>query len=487
MDIHAGPRDSPTGRRRAIVAVAAIVFATVFSLRLAVDASDQGVLLFLAIPIALLGIEFGLAGGLAGAAAAIALLAIYGAVQHPDLGVLGYASRTTAFVLIGGVVGLLAQRLSHAVEAHGRTEALLEVEEARRASEQLKGAIFDVSLDSLITIDHRGYVLEFNRAAEEAFGYSAEEAVGAELAELVIPPELRQRHRIALRRRVYADEGSVLNRRIEMTGMRKDGSIFPLELAITRIKGTDPPVFAGFIRDITDRRQAEQRLRAQADEISKLAEARGELVAQLLAAEERTRRRIAQVLHDDALQNLLAAHQDLIEAAPGRAGVARAHKTLEGTIKGLRDAVAALHPITLQEGDLETALNAIARQHAGRGGFRYTVRVERDAVDLEDELVLSLARELLTNVSRHAEASRCSVTVTREGRRIALEVADDGKGMEPERQQVALREGHVGLASALQRVRAMGGEADLSTAPGSGTVVRARIPIGELSRVEQAG
>jgi two-component system NarL family sensor kinase len=278
----------------------------------------------------------------------------------------------------------------------------------------------------------------------------------------------------------------VLDRRIELTGMRKDGSVFPVELAVTRIRGTDPPVFAGYIRDITDRRRAEERVRAQGAEIAKLAEARGELVAQLLLAEERTRRRIAQVLHDDALQRLLSAHQDLFEAAPGREGVSRAHKTLEGTIQRLRDAVVALHPVTLQQGDLETALNAIARQHGGRGGYRYTVRVEDDATGYEDDLVLSLARELLTNVARHAEASRCAVTVTREGNRIALEIVDNGKGIDPGRQDQALREGHIGLASALQRVRAIGGEAEVSTEPGKGTTVRARIPLSDRVPARQA-
>jgi two-component system, NarL family, sensor kinase len=203
-------------------------------------------------------------------------------------------------------------------------------------------------------------------------------------------------------------------------------------------------------------------------------------------AEERTRRRIAQVLHDDALQRLLSAHQDLFEAAPGREGVSRAHKTLEGTIQRLRDAVVALHPVTLQQGDLETALNAIARQHGGRGGYRYTVRVEDDATGYEDDLVLSLARELLTNVARHAEASRCAVTVTREGNRIALEIVDNGKGIDPGRQDQALREGHIGLASALQRVRAIGGEAEVSTEPGKGTTVRARIPLSDRVPARQA-
>jgi PAS domain S-box-containing protein len=422
-----------------------------------------------------------------GASVAIALLALYGVIDEPSLNASGYASVGIAFALSGGIVGILAQRLRRAVEAHERAEAELKVESARQVGEELKGAILDASLDCLITIDHAGRVLEFNRTAQETFGYRREEAIGRELAALIVPPELRQRHRIGLRRRVYADEGPVLDRRIELTGMRKGGSVFPIELAVTRVPGTDPPIFAGYIRDITSRKRNEERERAQSEEIAKLAEARGELVAQLLLAEERTRRGIAQALHDDALQRLLSAHQDLIEAAPGRAGVTRAHKALEGTIDRLRDAVVALHPVTLQQGDLETALNAIARQHAASGRLRHTVSVDQDAAGHQDDLVLSLARELLANVARHAEASRCSVSVKREGDQLTLEVADDGRGIPPGRQDRALREGHIGLASAIQRVQAIGGEAEVSSEPGSGTVVRARIPIAERQVVEQPG
>jgi PAS domain S-box-containing protein len=422
-----------------------------------------------------------------GASVAIALLALYGVIDEPSLNASGYASVGIAFALIAGIVGILAERLRRAVEAHERAEAELKVESARRVGEGLKGAILDASLDCLITIDDAGRVLEFNRAAEETFGFEREEVIGRELAALIVPPDLRQRHRIALRRRVYADEGAVLDRRIELTGMRKGGSVFPVELAVTRVPGTDPPIFAGYIRDITERKRNEEREHAQSEEIAKLAEARGELVAQLLLAEERTRRGIAQALHDDALQRLLSAHQDLIEAAPGRAGVTRAHKALEGTIDRLRDAVVALHPVTLQQGDLETALNAIVRQHGARGRLRHTVSVDQDAAGHQDDLVLSLARELLANVARHAEASRCSVSVMREGERLTLEVADDGRGIPPGRQDRALREGHIGLASAIQRVQAIGGEAEVWSGPGSGTVVQARIPIVEREAVEQPG
>jgi PAS domain S-box-containing protein len=355
----------------------------------------------------------------------------------------------------------------------------------RREGKSLKGAILDAALDCVITMDVAGRVLDFNRAAQETFGYSASEAAGRELAELIIPPDLREPFSETLTKQMRTKETHAPEVLDELMGIRKDASKLPLEIALTRVPETEPPIIAAYIRDMTEAKVNEDRIRAQAEEIARLAEARGELLAQLLLAEERTRRRIAQVLHDDALQRLLAAHQDLIEAAPGREGVSRAHKALEGTIGRLRDAVVALHPVTLQQGDLDTALSAIVRQHAARGGFRYTVRVEEEASGLEDDLVLSIARELVTNIAKHAGASRCSVTVTREGERVVLEVADDGRGIPQGRQEAALREGHIGLAAAIQRMKAIGGEMEVSSEAGRGTVIRGHFPIGEREPAER--
>jgi len=129
---------------------------------------------------------------------------------------------------------------------------------AVRQSEARKTAVFASSLDAIITIDHEGKVMEFNRAAEQMFGRTAEEAVGSELAELVIPPSLRERHRAAVRRYVETGEGTLLGRRVELTGMRADGSEFPVELAINLVAGPGPSLFTGTVRDITERRRAEQ-------------------------------------------------------------------------------------------------------------------------------------------------------------------------------------------------------------------------------------
>src|SRR5215204_4726404 len=376
---------------------------------------------------------------------------------------------------------VLWHRNWHVRRRSRRRRCVVSVEPRRDEPDRLKAAILDGSLDCVVAIDGRGRVLEFNRAAERTFGYTAEEALGAELIDLIVPPDLRERYRDELEPRLEAKQSEMRDRRFELTAIGKDGSTFPMEVTVTRVPGIDPPIFAGYIRDITDVKRTEERALKQSRAIADLAQARGELVSQLILAEERTRERIAQVLHDDALQRLLAAHQDLLEAQ-GPEGVARAREALEGTIEQIREAVASLHPVTHQQGDLETALGAIVRQHAARGGFRYTVRVESEASGIEDELVLSAVRELVTNVANHAQASRCSVSVERREDRIWLEVADDGLGIPPGRQETALREGHIGLASTVQRMKAIGGDGEVSSTAGHGTVVRASIPIREIHR-----
>lgn len=129
---------------------------------------------------------------------------------------------------------------------------------ALRESEARKGAMFETALDCIVTIDHEGTVVEFNPAAERTFGISREEAVGREIAELIVPPDLRRSHREALARFVETQQATILGRRIELRGMRSGGEEFPIELAINRIGDGSPPMFTGYIRDITERRRGEE-------------------------------------------------------------------------------------------------------------------------------------------------------------------------------------------------------------------------------------
>ena len=217
-------------------------------------------------------------------------------------------------------------------------------------------------------------------------------------------------------------------------------------------------------------------LRAELTELYAELESARKLVSQVMEAEDQGRRRIAQLIHDDSLQTLLAANQELMEAAPGRAQVQRAHEVVEATIGRLREAMMALHPVTMERGGFELAIGAVARQAGRQGGFEVTLELDPDAVGYGDELLLSVARELLTNAARHSRASSVSVVMRLEDETITLEIADDGRGIPEGRRDEALAEGHIGLASVNERVAAAGGAFELEPSD-AGTRVLTRRPV----------
>ncbi len=139
----------------------------------------------------------------------------------------------------------------------------------------LRAAMLASSLDGIVSMDHTGRVAEWNAEAERMFGYSREEALGRELADLIVPPSLREAHRAGLARYLSGGDGPVIGRRVEVTGLRRDGSEFPVELAINRIAG-EPPRFTGFLRDITERQRAESEQQRLANDNRLLLQSTGE-------------------------------------------------------------------------------------------------------------------------------------------------------------------------------------------------------------------
>jgi PAS domain S-box-containing protein len=133
--------------------------------------------------------------------------------------------------------------------------------DAARMSELLKAAILESALDCIITADHHGCITEFNPAAERTFGYRRQDVVGMSLAEVIVPPSLREQHRTGLARYLATGEARVLGRRVEITAMRADGSEFPIELAITPTTVHGVPFFTAYLRDITERKRSEDELR----------------------------------------------------------------------------------------------------------------------------------------------------------------------------------------------------------------------------------
>ena len=138
-------------------------------------------------------------------------------------------------------------------------------------AEALNRAILESALDCIITMDASGRVREFNPAAERVFGFSRAEAVGKELAELIIPSRMREQHRRGLAHYLKTGEGPLLGKRIEIAALRRDGSEILVELAIAAYKIEGSPVFTAYLRDMTERLRNDRRRIAQYNVASLLA------------------------------------------------------------------------------------------------------------------------------------------------------------------------------------------------------------------------
>jgi two-component system NarL family sensor kinase len=186
---------------------------------------------------------------------------------------------------------------------------------------------------------------------------------------------------------------------------------------------------------------------------------------------------LANWLHDGPVQNLLVVGQDLAEAERGdQAALERARGIVRDTIPQLRNVLTDLHPGLLTSTGLAPALEALATAQAQHASFTVDVSADEGAEGTHDQLLLSLARELLINVGKHAQAKEVRISVSRRPDEILLEVSDDGRGFDLARRAEAVADGHIGLASSTERVESLGGRLEITSAPGRGTRVHVAIP-----------
>ena len=339
----------------------------------------------------------------------------------------------------------------------GQFVARRQAEDAVRRSESRLRAMLEAALDGVVSMDASGRVIGWNHAAETAFGYREDEAMGREMAELIVPPALRAAHRSGLARFLETEHPVILDRRLELTGMHKNGTEFPVELTITRIVLPGPPTFTGYLRDISDRKRAEVELRASRARLVEVADAE--------------RRRIQRNLHDGAQQRLTAV---LLTLGRLRESLAEGNDRLEIAIEEvsaglqeIRELAGGLHPSVLSERGLEAALSAMVLRAP------YPVELRTTLPDRLPEQVEAAAyyvvAEGLANVQKHAGGSQVVVEARAEGGALLVEVRDDGVGGADE-------EG-TGLRGLADRVEAFGGRLTLTSPDGGGTRLLAEIPL----------
>ncbi|MGW4567267.1 sensor histidine kinase [Streptomyces sp. NPDC004561] len=223
--------------------------------------------------------------------------------------------------------------------------------------------------------------------------------------------------------------------------------------------------------------------------IRELAEHRLWLLDRIMAAEEREQRKIAEVLHDGALQNVLAARHFIDEAATSpnppdidietdTDSLHRADEALSTASRQLRSSVRTLHPEVLVHGGLVPALEHLTQQASERGKFHAEVHSTITTAGTADRPLYWLAREILENVVKHAHAQNVTVTLQKyDTESVRLSITDDGTGISDDAMTKSLSSGHIGIASHRARIEGMGGIFTLRNNPTGGTTVQAVVPL----------
>jgi two-component system, sensor histidine kinase and response regulator len=252
-----GRRDSGlTG----VDAVVGTLFVGITALRLIVDDPNEGVTALYALPVAIAATRWSRRAALATAGFAVALFVAGTFVLDASVGPLGYATRAILLFGVAVLVNELAARTSGAAAGE------------RRAAEHL-GKVIETTHEAYVAMDREGVIAAWNREAERLFGWTAEEAVGRTVEETLVPERIRGKHRRGLGHYLRTGEGPVLNRRVELPALTRDGEEMPVEITISALEDDQAPTFHAFLHDIGDRRDAERAVRNLAAIVESSADA----------------------------------------------------------------------------------------------------------------------------------------------------------------------------------------------------------------------
>lgn len=340
------------------------------------------------------------------------------------------------------------------VIAHRNISELKRVEALVRAREEQLVAILNTAADAIITIDARGIITSVNRASERLFGYSIEEMLGKNVS-MLMPSPFREEHHSYLTHYLQTGEAKIIGIGREVLGQRKDGTVFPMDLAVSEVDHSR--TFTGIIRDISDRTELQKH------------------VLEIAAEQDR---RIGQELHDNVQQQLTG----LGMLAKSLANVLQKQSLpefgkAERLAQGLADVTKIVHllargliPVEIDSHGLHAALTELAENTQEMYDVKCQFR-GLEPLAVADNFVAThlfrIAQEAITNALKHGRATAIEIVLEHRGDRLILAVLDNGSGMD-------IKDKHTpGKGLRIMRYRAglIGATLDIKPGPRGGTQV----------------
>lgn len=401
--------------------------------------------------------------------------------------------RETAMPMaIGAVVlCLLITAVATWLSRELKREAALTV--ALREADDRYERTVDSLMDAIVAVNEHQRIILFNPAAERMFGYRAQDMLGQPLARL-IPVRYRHKHHGYLasfidpirwqkdRKETITTTGGeapvprLMGPKGNLIGLRSDGSEFPIESTIsqTLVKGRHQ--FTAVIRDITERKRVEQ-------DMHQLNQQLRELSGALQDVREQERMRISRELHDELGQQLTGMKLEmawlLTRARDGRMTDAESLDFLLGevdkTLASVRRISTELRPPILDELGFEATLRWLAQETTKRSGLVVDLELPAAPLVADPQVATALfriAQESLTNIVRHAHATRVLIRLVESDSRLVMTIRDDGRGTPAD-----ARDGGIGLVSMRERAMALGGDFSIIAVPGQGVTIDVVIPL----------